>query len=122
GDFVVSRLRPYLRQIAVIHPRALLLAEGRPLALSTELYVFAPKKSGETRAFLLPFLLGEHAQAILAAAQEGGHHPRAPRTTLLALRVPEALVNARRKMGRRVMRALDDLYDATARYQTVMQG
>ncbi len=122
GDLVVSRLRPYLRQIALVHPRALEAAGGRTLALSSEFYVLAPRRAGEDLAFLVPFLLGEQAQAILAAAQEGGHHPRVPRSSLLALRVPLDVVAERQRLSSEVNEALDGLYVASARYQGLLQG
>jgi hypothetical protein len=117
GDIVVSRLRPYLRQIALIHPRALEAAAKRPLALSTEFYVLEPREPGEDLAFLIPFLLGEQTQALLAAAQEGGHHPRVPRSTLLALRVPELLIAARQRLSAEVNASLASLYEATEQWQ-----
>jgi hypothetical protein len=119
GDLVVSRLRPYLRQIAYVHPRAL-EAAGRPLALSSEFYVLAPRRRGEDLAFLLPFLLGDAAQAALASAQEGGHHPRVPRASLLALRAPHAIVARRRELSRRVLASLEALYRTTDRWQELM--
>ncbi|MBX3263638.1 MAG: hypothetical protein KF782_28460 [Labilithrix sp.] len=121
GDLVVSRLRPYLRQIALVHPRALEAASDRPLAVSTEFYVLAPRREGDDLAFLLPFLLGERAQSVLAAAQEGGHHPRVPRSSLFALRVPATIVEARRRLSREVNAALDVLYDASSRYQRLLR-
>jgi hypothetical protein len=120
GDLVVSRLRPYLRQIGLIHPRALERAGADSLALSTEFYVLAPREGGSDLAFLLPFLLGRSAQAILAAAQEGGHHPRVPRSSLLALRVPNAVVARRRELSLRVLEQLDALYFAIAHYQDLL--
>jgi hypothetical protein len=121
GDLVVSRLRPYLRQIGLVHPRALEAAPKRPLAFSTEFYVLAPRP-GEDIAFLLPFLLGAEAQAVLASAQEGGHHPRVPRTSLLALRVPEALVASRKRISREVNGSLDALYIAMGHWQDRLRG
>jgi hypothetical protein len=120
GDLVISRLRPYLRQIALVHPRAVESAGGRALAVSTEFYVFAPKPSTGDLAFLLPYLLGAQAQAILSASQEGGHHPRVPRASVLALRVPQSIVDARRKLARETTTALAALYEATARYQALL--
>lgn len=118
GDVIVSRLRPYLRQIAYVHPRAL-EAAARPLAVSSEFYVLAPR-GREPIAFLLPFLLGDRVQAILAASQEGGHHPRVPRTSLLALRVPRALVAGRTKGSCAVVDALDAVYRASASWQSLL--
>lgn len=120
GDLVVSRLRPYLRQIAYVHPRALAATLGKPLALSTEFYVLAPRRAGDDLAFLLPFLLAPPAQAILAAAQEGGHHPRVPRSSLLALRVPAELVKKRERTSSNVGAALAALYDSVEQYHRLL--
>ena len=119
GDLIVSRLRPYLRQIALVHPSALAVAGERPLALSTEFYVLAAK-DGKDLAFLVPFLLSDAAQASLAAAQEGGHHPRVPRTSLFALRVPRALVTARARSSRAVNEALAESYRASSQWRALL--
>ena len=120
GDLVVSRLRPYLRQIALIHPRALGAIAARPLALSTEFYVLAPRARGDDLAFLLPYLLAPEAQALLASAQEGGHHPRVPRPTLLALRIPRALVEARARTSEAVSSALAAFYEASTSLRSLL--
>jgi hypothetical protein len=129
GDLVVSRLRPYLRQIAFVHPRALAHVHPRGLALSTEYYVLAPREgprvlagNGASRslAFLVPFLLGPHVQRQLAAAQEGGHHPRVPRASLLAIRVPDALVARRAEISRKVLAKLAAFYRASAAWNGLL--
>jgi len=115
GDLLVSRLRPYLRQIALAHPGAL---AGREVVCSMEYYVLSPREEGEDLAYLLPWLLGARAQATLAAAQEGGHHPRVPRESLLGMRVPRAVMAKRAKASREIRAALEALYlagDAYAR-------
>ena len=121
GDLVVSRLRPYLRQIALVHPNALAMASRRPLALSTEFYVLSPRDESDELAFLLPFLLSATTQAALAGAQEGGHHPRVPRSSLFALRVPNALLRARVSTSRAVHDALADAYRASARLRGLLE-
>jgi hypothetical protein len=112
GDLLVSRLRPYLRQIGLAHPAAL---AGRDLACSTEFYVLAAKDGG-SMAFLLSFLLGPGAQKALALGQEGGHHPRVPRETLLGLRVPRAVIAHRATASAGIEGALAELYAARSRY------
>jgi type I restriction enzyme M protein len=112
GDLLVSRLRPYLRQIAYAHPALATESGGRTMACSTEFYVLAPRAPNESLAFLLPWLLGDEVQAILAAAQEGGHHPRVPRETLLALRVPTGRLRLRAGVSRRVERGIAHLLTA----------
>ena len=121
GDLLVSRLRPYLRQIAFVHPALAAECGGRPMACSTEFYVLAPR-DGESLAFLLPWLLGDDAQALLAAAQEGGHHPRVPRETLLAMRVPTARLRARKVGSARVERAIADFLKARAGLARLIRG
>ncbi|MCL2778475.1 MAG: hypothetical protein FWD73_10765 [Polyangiaceae bacterium] len=129
GDVVVSRLRPYLRQIALFHPAA--FGPGKKetmksrqiesgLALSTEFYVLAPAGDGEDIAYLLPFLLSSEIQSFLADAQEGGHHPRVPRESLLALRVPHALVEARQETNAKVRSALARYYEGAHALQCAL--
>lgn len=112
GDLIVSRLRPYLRQVALV--------TAPEVAVSTEFYVLRPKSSDEDLAWLLPFLLAPRVQELLAAAQEGGHHPRVPRASLFALRVPASLVAARSKTSRAVRDALGELERATRAYRATL--
>lgn len=121
GDLVVSRLRPYLRQIALVHPSAVAHAHGRPLALSTEFYVLAPRAPGDDLAFLVPFLLSVEVQRALAGAQEGGHHPRVPRSSLFAIHVPRSLLRARAKSSRAVTEALGAAYAASSRWRALLE-
>jgi len=121
GDLVISRLRPYLRQIALVHPSALALAGDRPLALSTEFYVLAPRSPGDDLAFLLPFVLSAEAQSALASAQEGGHHPRVPISSLFALRVPRSLLRTRAKTSRAVIEALAATYRASSKLRALLE-
>jgi hypothetical protein len=125
GDLVVSRLRPYLRQIAFVHPLA-----SMPLALSTEYYVLGPKvprvragnETSGSLAFLVPFLLGPQVQRQLAAAQEGGHHPRVPRASLLSIRVPDALLARRAEISRKVLAKLAAFYRASSAWNDLLSA
>lgn len=119
GDVIVSRLRPYLRQVALVHPRA--LAKGDDvIAVSTEFYVLAPVREGEALGWLVPWLLSEEVQRALASAQEGGHHPRVPRASLFALRAPASVVRARKKTSRDLDGALVAYYGAAAGLRRVL--
>jgi hypothetical protein len=92
GDVLLSRLRPYLRQVAFVDAG---LFEGdagpRAVLASPEFFVLRGRE-GLDAAALVPWLLSEEVQAALAAAQEGGHHPRVPREAVEALMVPAALL------------------------------
>ncbi|MCB9536681.1 MAG: hypothetical protein H6704_10545 [Myxococcales bacterium] len=90
GDVLVSRLRPYLRQVAYVDAALFERAPGgNAVVASTEFYVLRGR-DGFSPAALVPFLLSAPVQAALAAAQEGGHHPRVGRRALTDLPVPAA--------------------------------
>jgi len=88
GDVIISRLRPYLRQVAYVTPEIWAEDKGLTLLCSTEFYVLRSKDE-QSIAFLVPFLLGCDVQKILSASQEGGHHPRFNADTLGGLMVPD---------------------------------
>jgi type I restriction enzyme M protein len=125
GAVLVSRLRPYLRQVAWVSP-CLFGADSvgkASLMCSTEFSVLVPKKGGRERgslAFLVPFLLSVEVQERLKLAQEGGHRPRVPREALLSLYVPEGTIQKRRESSEKVEQALAKLYAAKRRYRRVL--
>jgi hypothetical protein len=100
GNVIVSRLRTYLRQVALIDDE-LVERFGVPLACSTEFYVLQGTDDHDI-AFLIPFLLSEPVQEVFRNAQEGGHHPRIHHTVLTELRVPAALLMARDEVSGQV--------------------
>jgi hypothetical protein len=106
GDVIISRLRPYLRQVALVD-EGLLQALGRSVDVigSTEFFVLRPVETGSI-AFLVPFLLSTPVQAVLAAAQEGGHHPRFSQRMLESLCIPEQLMSRRLRTSALVERAV----------------
>lgn len=116
GDVLVSRLRPYLRQVAYLDAGLFqLLPEGNPVVVSSEFFVLRDTPRCPAAA-LVPFLLSPSVQAILAAGQEGGHHPRFPRDLLASLPVPATLVAAAPDLATKV-RSL-----ATALRQAMAEG
>ncbi len=90
GDVIISRLRPYLRQVAFIDSH---VGDGcsAELVCSTEFFVLR-SLTDDPIAFLVPYLLSPQVQSVLAASQEGGHHPRFDEETLMMLPVPQSLV------------------------------
>ena len=102
GQVIISRLRPYLRQVAWIDAGLPESMEGRvELACSSEFYVL-DSKDGASIAFLVPFLLSNRVQSVLAASQEGGHHPRFNEHTLKSLPIPTLLLERRAELSARV--------------------
>ena len=109
GDVIISRLRPYLRQVALIDEALFRLCPGgNAVVASTEFFVLHGR-AGFDAAGLVPFLLSERVQAALAAGQEGGHHPRFCKELLLSLPVPDGVarqVNRTAQQMRRLAAAV----------------
>lgn len=93
NDVLISRLRPYLRQVAFVDEH---VGDGNDaeLACSTEFFVLR-SLTKESIGFLVPYLLSAPVQSVLAASQEGGHHPRFDEGALMVLPVPEILLAKR---------------------------
>lgn len=103
GQIIVSRLRTYLRQVALIdhfYP-----GFNGLIVCSSEFYVLAPRGDDDI-GFLVPFLLSPEVQAIFSNAQEGGHHPRMHSNVLMELRVPQQVVDARAELSDQFRRGL----------------
>ena len=104
GDVIISRLRPYLRQVALIDEALFQLCRrGNAVAASTEFFVLRGR-TGFEAAGLVPFLLSQPVQAALAAGQEGGHHPRFCKELLQSLPVPDRVASHLHKTSQQVRR------------------
>lgn len=100
GDVIISRLRPYLKQIAYCD------VDFDNLVGSTEFYVLRPRIEGDSIAFLTPFLLTEPVQQVFQSAVEGSQHPRFQPQDLLELPIPQSLVDRRDSISEGVEMAL----------------
>ncbi len=115
GDVIISRLRPYLRQVAFVD-RRVPHASTASIVCSTEFYVLRAKDR-RSIAFVVPFLLCDRVQEVLAAAQEGGHHPRFSEMTLMTLAVPRSLLDTRDDVSRTVEAVIRSYRDGEAKMQ-----
>lgn len=112
SDVIISRLRPYLRQIALIDQGLVeSMPKGTAIACSTEFYVLR-SKTARSIAFLIPILLSGAAQELLCAAQEGGHHPRFNLTALETIAIPDHLLENRDEVSLKVVSALSSMRSA----------
>jgi type I restriction enzyme, S subunit len=100
GDVVISRLRSYLKQIAVVR------CSDAPIAVgSSEFIVLRPK--GDLRAeTLLAFLRSDLVQTILRWSQDGTNHPRFDEDTLLSIPVPDTILKAQGEIAGAVDRGI----------------
>lgn len=95
GDVIISRLRPYLRQVAYVDATLTdKVYAGVTVCCSTEFYVLRTRDA-RSIAFLVPFLLSDPVQKILLASQEGGNHPRFNQSVLESLAIPGAIAAIR---------------------------
>jgi hypothetical protein len=112
GDVIISRLRPYLRQVALIDQALFELTPGgNAVVASTEFFVVRSRK-GMPAAALVPFLLSEPVQVALAAGQEGGHHPRFSKELLASIPVPDFVVKKAKKTAAKVETLAADVRQA----------
>jgi type I restriction enzyme, S subunit len=87
GDLVVSRLRSYLKEIAVVMD-----GSEAPMVGSTEFIVLRPKQKLLSVETLLVYLRSTLPQLILKWSQDGSNHPRFDEKELLNLRIPDAIL------------------------------
>jgi hypothetical protein len=101
GDLVVSRLRSYLKEIAVVLP-----SDGAPLVGSTEFIVLRSRKTGLSAEALLVFLRSMPIQTVLKWCQDGSNHPRFAEKELLRLPVPDAILKVQDKIASKIKEAI----------------
>lgn len=100
GDIIISRLRPYLRQVAYVD-----VDLNSQLCASTEFYVLRARNN-ESIAFLIPFLLSDAAQNVFANSVEGSQHPRFKEEDILNLVIPSQLFQEREKVSQDIRNAI----------------
>ncbi len=116
GDLVVSRLRSYLREIAIVEP-----STDFPMVASTEYIVLRPISHTVLPVeALLVYLKSPLPQIVLKWSQDGSNHPRFDEKEILRMPVPRALianptpyVNAMQKLKASKQRAGELLAAAT---------
>lgn len=103
GDVIISRLRPYLKQIAFVDE----IDAENELFASTEFYVLRSRNS-ESIAFIVPYLLSDIAQSVFANSVEGSQHPRFKEDVLCNLIIPLAILEKRQVISEEVETAIRD--------------
>ncbi|HEY1996438.1 hypothetical protein [Paraburkholderia sp.] len=106
GAVIISRLRPYLRQVAYIPHGVKALIGVQDIYCSTEFYVLTPRSDSESIAFIVPWLLSDPVQEIFEQATTGGHHPRFDEGLLMRLAVSQSFVADRRSLNKKVTEAV----------------
>lgn len=103
GDVVVSRLRSYLREIAVVRT-----SNDIPAVGSSEFIVLRPTQGGALSAeALMVFVRCPLLQTVLKWSQDGSNHPRFAAEDLLAIPVPDKLLEVQDDLQSLVNQAID---------------
>ena len=107
GDVVVSRLRSYLQEIAVVR------TSGKPQSVgSSEFIVLRPTDTGLTAETLMVYLRSPLVQTILKWSQDGSNHPRFTEDDLLAIPVPDRVLGVQKQIDRFVSDAIEACREA----------
>ena len=111
GDVAISRLRAYLREIAIVRT-----SETPPTVGSSEFVVLRPKGRGKPLSpeALLVFLRSRPVQAVLKWCRDGSQHPRFDENDLLAIPVPDLLWHISDRLAEQVSTAFAARREATA--------
>ena len=112
GDVAISRLRAYLRQIAVVRTNGKIPSVG-----SSEFIVLRPKTKADQAIApetLFAFLRSAPVQTILKWCQDGSQHPRFSAGDLLAIHLPDAVKAASAEIAAIVLEGLEALRKARA--------
>jgi type I restriction enzyme S subunit len=100
GDLVISRLRSYLKEIAVV-----LAANGTPQVGSTEFIVLRSRKTKLSAEALLVFLRSAPVQTVLKWCQDGSNHPRFAEKELFLLPVPDTVLKVQENISAKIKEA-----------------
>ena len=114
GDVVISKLRSYLREIALVRT-----SPTAPSVGSSEFIVLRSRVSKNpalTRAALLVFLRSYPVQTILRWSQDGSHHPRFGEEDLMGIPVPDATC----AVAPRVERLFEEMLSARAQSRALL--
>jgi type I restriction enzyme, S subunit len=113
GDVVISRLRAYLKEIAVVRT-----GDEIPSVGSSEFIVLRPKGDSISPETLLVFLRSTPVQTILRWCQDGSQHPRFSEGDLLSISVPDAVV----QMSPRITQIVRDGFAARLRARKLLDA
>lgn len=107
GDVVVSRLRSYLKEIAVVR------TSGTPQSVgSSEYIVLRTTGKGLSPETLMVYLRCPLVQTILKWSQDGSNHPRFTEEDLLAIPVPDKVLGVQKQIDGLVNKAIEARIEA----------
>lgn len=109
GDLVISRLRSYLKEIAVVLPSG-----DIPLVGSSEFIVLRPNLEALSVEALLVYLRSPYVQTILKWSQDGSNHPRFDERALLSVPIPDRVLGTQDQLAAKVKEGIAARREARA--------
>lgn len=101
NDLVVSRLRSYLREIAIVK------SKGEPDCVgSSEFIVLRQRNQLLSPELLLVYLRSPYVQTVLKWSQKGSNHPRFDEKDLLNIPIPDALLSVQTSVTHIIQEAI----------------
>lgn len=112
GDVAISRLRAYLKEIAVVRT-----GDDIPSVGSSEFIVLRPRGTAISPETLMIFLRSAPVQTILKWCQDGSQHPRFSESDLLSIPVPDAVA----QVSVQITKIVQDGFTARHRAQKLLE-
>ncbi|WP_104732441.1 restriction endonuclease subunit S [Helicobacter salomonis] len=115
GDFVISRLRSYLQEMAVVQPKQL------RQFFSTEYLVYRPRTQELSSNTLMVFALSRYVQTILAHSQYGTEHPRFYEFAFNEMPIPDVVLRLNSKIHQMIETAHHALEQSKSLYKEAQE-
>jgi len=117
GDILISRLRSYLKEIAIADTEEKSTCVG-----SSEFIVLRPQSDSVCAELLLVYLRSTPVQKILKWCQSGSNHPRFMEEDLLAIKLPDRAIAMQHKIQPVIRTAIQSHRDAKRLLETAKRG
>ena len=117
GDVAMSRLRAYLKEVAVVRT-----GDDIPSVGSSEFYVLRPIRAEISPETLMVYLRSTPVQSILKWCQDGSQHPRFSESDLLSIPVPDAVGTASPEITLMVQLGFAARYRAKSLYEATTRA
>lgn len=102
GDVIVSRLRSYLKEIALVATHEKSYCVG-----SSEFIVLRALSDEVSPEVLLVYLRSTPVQQILKWCQSGSNHPRFMEEDLLSIKIPDKVIDAQKQIQEIIYSAIN---------------
>lgn len=107
GDVIISRLRSYLKEIALVE-----IPDNTDAVGSSEFIVLRPRSIAVYPEVLIVYLRSELVQTILKWSQDGSNHPRFQEEELLSVILPDQVIKIQEEIRKLIQSGIQANRDA----------